>query len=198
MKKYIVEFIGTAVLTLAIIGSITTGAGFMSPVIAGLTLAIIVATMGSISGAHVNPAITLGLLSIRKIEWKEAIFYILAQFAGGALALIITRLHAVALPAITSDFSWIFLCAEFIGTLIFAFGIASIALANDQVAAASKAPFVIGGSLAVGVMLAISLGSNAILNPALAFGIGSLGIAYVIGPVVGAVAGMWLYKALKA
>lgn len=198
MKKYIAEFIGTAVLSLAIIGSIVDGAGFVTLLTVGITLALLVATIGSISGAHVNPAVTLGLLSIKKIGWKEALIYIIAQFAGAALALILVRLHGTALPAIDYSFSWVSIIAECIGALVFTFGIASIVLAGDSVKADSRAPFVIGGSLTLGATIAVGLGSNAILNPAVAFGIGSLGLAYVIGPVVGAVAGMWLYKVLKA
>lgn len=198
MKKYIAEFIGTAVLSLAIIGSIVDGAGFVTLLTVGITLALLVATIGSISGAHVNPAVTLGLLSIKKIEWKEALVYIIAQFAGAALALILVRLHGTALPAIDYSFSWVSIIAECIGALVFTFGIASIVLAGDSVKADSRAPFVIGGSLTLGATVAVGLGSNAILNPAVAFGIGSLGLAYVIGPIVGAVAGMWLYKMLKA
>ncbi|MDQ5912556.1 MAG: hypothetical protein QG568_771, partial [Patescibacteria group bacterium] len=153
---------------------------------------------GFISGAHVNPAVTLGLLSIKKIEWKEALVYIIAQFAGAALSLILVRLHGTALPAISYTFSWTSIVAEAIGALIFTFGITSIVLASDSTKAESKAPFVIGGSLTLGATIAAGLGSNAVLNPAVAFGIGSLGLAYVIGPIVGAVAGMWLFKVLKA
>lgn len=197
MKKYIAEFIGTAVLTLAIVGSIVNGSGFVTLLTVGITLALLVATLGSISGAHVNPAVTLGLLSIKKIHWKEALTYVVAQFAGAALALILVRLQQVALPTIEFMFSWESLVAEFIGTIIFTFGIASIVLGHDSGKAEAKAPFVIGGSLTIGATLAAGLGSNAILNPAIAFGIGSFGFAYIIGPVLGAVAGMWLYKVLK-
>lgn len=198
MKKYIAEFIGTAVLSLAVVGSIVNGAGFVTLLTVGIALGLLVATIGFISGAHVNPAVTLGLLSIKKIEWKEALTYIVAQFAGAALALILVRLHETPLPAIDSTFSWISIVAESIGALVFTFGIASIVLASDSTKAESKAPYVIGGSLTLGATIAVGLGSNAILNPAVAFGIGSFGLAYIIGPIVGAVAGMWLFKALKA
>lgn len=198
MKKYIAEFIGTAVLTLAVVGSLVAGAGFVTFLTVGITLGLLVATLGFISGAHVNPAVTLGLLSIKKIEWKEALVYIIAQFAGAALSLILVRLHGTALPAISYTFSWTSIVAEAIGALVFTFGIASIVLASDSTKAESKAPFVIGGSLTLGATIAAGLGSNAVLNPAVAFGIGSLGLAYVIGPIVGAVAGMWLFKVLKA
>lgn len=198
MKKYIAEFIGTAILSLAVVGSIINGAGFVTLLTVGITLGLLVATIGSISGAHVNPAVTLGLLSIKKIEWKDALAYIVAQFAGAALALILIRVHGIPLPQIVSDFSWVSAVAEVIGALVFTFGIASIVLASDSTKAESKAPYVIGGSLTLGATIASGLGSNAILNPAVAFSIGSLGIAYAIGPIVGAVAGMWLFKVLKA
>lgn len=197
MKKYVAEFIGTAVLTLAIVGSFAVGAGFTTILTVGITLGLVVATMGHISGAHVNPAVTLGLLSLKKIHWKEALFYILAQFAGAALALVLVRLQRVAFPSLDSDFSWTSLVAEFVGTMIFTWGIASIVLSHDSHKSESKAPAVIGGSLALGATLATGLGSNAILNPAVAFGLGSFGIVYVVAPILGAVAGMWLYKALR-
>lgn len=197
MKKYVAEFIGTAVLTLAIVGSVTVGSGFVTLLTVGITLALIVATIGNISGGHVNPAVTLGLLSLKKIQWKEAVFYILAQFAGAALALVLVRLQKVNFPAPDSIFTWTALVAELIGTMIFTFGIASIALSHDSAKVESKAPFVIGGSLTLGATLALGLGSNAILNPAVAFGLGSFSIVYAVAPIIGGVAGMWLYKALK-
>lgn len=198
MKKYIAEFIGTAVLTLAVASSLITGAGFVTLLTVGITLALLVAIFGSVSGAHVNPAVTLGLLSIKKINWKEALIYIVAQFAGAALALILLRLNMSPIPPIEHGFSWPSIVAEFIGALIFTYGIAFIVLAEDSVKATSCAPFVIGASLMIGATLAVALGSNAVINPALAFGIGSFGISYIIGPILGGVAGMWLHKAMKA
>jgi aquaporin Z len=197
MKKYIAEFIGTAVLTLAIVGSIVNGSGFVTLLTVGITLALLVAILGSMSGAHVNPAVTLGLLSLKKINWKEALFYIIAQFAGAALALILVRLHETEVPALDLAFSWITLVAEFLGTLVFTFGIASIVLAHDSHKAEGKAPFVIGGSLMIGATIAAGLGSNAVLNPAVAFGIGTFGLSYIISPILGGIAGMWLFKVLR-
>lgn len=197
MKKYTAEFIGTAILTLAIISSIAQGAGFVTVLTAGIALSIIVAQFGGVSGAHVNPAITLGLLSVRKIAWKDAIGYIIAQFAGAALAMILVRLQGMSIPTIDATFSWTALVAEVIATLVFAFGVARAVSISDATIAASRAPFIVGGSLTVGVSIAIILGSNAVLNPAVAFGIASFGIAYVVGPILGAVAGFWLEKVLR-
>jgi aquaporin NIP len=153
--------------------------------------------LGSVSGAHVNPAITIGLLSIKKINWKDAVGYVLAQFAGAALAMILVRLHGVSMPSIEASFTWTGLVAELLATFVFAFGVARIVSMEDTASASIKAPFVVGGSLALGVTLAVILGSNAVLNPAVAFGITSFGIVYVVGPVIGAIAGFWAEKVLR-
>ncbi len=195
MKKYIAEFIGTFGLTMAVLGSVSVG-GLPTMLIAGITLGLFVATIGHVSGAHINPAVTIGAWSLKKINNTDAAIYILAQFAGAALAVLLAKFAGAAVTlAVGTSFSWVGLVAEIVGTIIFTFGIASIVLSKDSAErTAARAPFVIGGSLTLGASIAVALGSNAVLNPAVAFGIGSFGWAYIIGPVIGSVAGMWLYK----
>src|SRR5947209_81963 len=56
----------------------------------GLALLIAIYTIGKVSGAHVNPAVTIGLASVGKISWPDALRYIIAQLVGatlGALAI---------------------------------------------------------------------------------------------------------------
>ena len=196
MKKYIAEFIGTFGLTLAVLGSLSAQGSLPTVLIAGITLGLFVATIGVISGAHINPAVTIGALSLKKINLTDAVLYILAQFAGAALAMLIGKVNSLG-GLLASGFSWASLTAEFVGTLIFTFGIASIVLSKDsEDQKSNRAPLVIGGSLTLGASLALALGSNAVLNPAVAFGIGSLGIVYIIGPIIGSLSGMWLYKLL--
>ncbi|HEX7593679.1 MAG TPA: aquaporin [Anaerolineae bacterium] len=52
----------------------------------GLTLMIMVYALGAISGAHVNPAVTLGLALGSKIKWNTAVVYWIAQLVGTAIA----------------------------------------------------------------------------------------------------------------
>ena len=56
-----------------------------------LVLFMIVMTIGSISGAHVNPAVTLALLALRKIRPNDAAVYILVQLAGGVAGALMTK-----------------------------------------------------------------------------------------------------------
>src|SRR4051794_32362294 len=93
---YIAEFVGTLVLVLAITGFVSASS-FASldllglGVVHGLALMGIVYTIGSISGAHVNPAVTLALLAIRKITGRDAAFYIGAQALGGVCGALLAR-----------------------------------------------------------------------------------------------------------
>ncbi len=83
----IAEFIGTFGLALAVLVSLN---GYLplvpTAVVAGATLVLFVLTIGAISGSHINPAVTIGLLSVKKIELSEAFGYIVAQIAGALTA----------------------------------------------------------------------------------------------------------------
>ena len=93
MKKYIAEIIGTFALVFCGTGSMTineiTG-GDVTHVGIGLTWGFIVIAMiyalGDISGAHLNPAVTIAFAYAKKFQWKEVPKYILAQILGGLLA----------------------------------------------------------------------------------------------------------------
>ena len=62
---------------------------------------------------------------------------------------------------------------------------------------ASMSGIVVGASLLIGVTLGAILGVGGILNPAIAFTIGAFNVAYVLGPIVGAVVGAQAYKFLS-
>ncbi|MBI3696807.1 MAG: aquaporin [Acidobacteria bacterium] len=189
MKKYLAEFLGTFALALAVGLSLAGKFPVPTPVVAGLTLGICVYTMGAISGTHINPAITIGLLAIRKISVKDAVAYLVAQFAGAALAMAVGRAF-VAPAALTVVDSGATFGAEALGAFWLAFGVASVVYGKAPAAASG---LTIGGSLLLGITLAAA-GSNGVLNPAVALGIGSLSIAYVVGPIGGAVLAMLLYR----
>jgi aquaporin Z len=90
MKKYIAELIGTFVLVFGGCGSAVLAGeniGFLGVSIAfGLTLLTMAYAIGPISGCHINPAVTVGLLVSRKMDPRDAPGYIVAQIVGGILA----------------------------------------------------------------------------------------------------------------
>jgi glycerol uptake facilitator-like aquaporin len=145
--------------------------------------------MGAISGTHINPAVTLGVLAIGKISVKDAVIYWVVQFAGGLLAMVVSGTIAPRTPLTVIDNGMVFL-AEALGTFVLAYGVASVV--HDK-APGGAAGLTIGGSLLVGISLAATQ-SNGVLNPAVALGIGSFSWTYIVGPALGGVAAMVLYR----
>ena len=91
MKKYLAECLGTAVLTLLGCGTaVFVGCGEPAGVFAtaaafGLAVIAMAYTIGSISGCHINPAITLGVALSGRMSWKDACGYWIGQFIGGII-----------------------------------------------------------------------------------------------------------------
>ncbi len=185
----VAEFVGTFGLALAVLASLNGYLpGVPTAVVAGATLVLFVLIIGRISGSHINPAVTIGLLSVKKIELSTAAGYIIAQAAGALTAWVAMNSlldgTLVAQVAATGDYRTFF--AEFLGALIFGFGIA--AAVHWKLKGFDQA-FAIGGSLTLGILFA-SVAANGILNPAVAISIESLSWAYVLGPIVGLILGM--------
>lgn len=91
MKKYLAECIGTMFLTLLGCGTaVFVGCGEPAGVAAtalafGLSVVAMAYTIGGISGCHINPAITLGVVLSGRMSWKDAGGYWVGQVLGGIL-----------------------------------------------------------------------------------------------------------------
>jgi aquaporin Z len=90
MRKYAAELVGTFVLVFGGVGSAVLAGGrigFVGVSFAfGLSLLAMVYTIGPISGCHVNPAVTLGVLLTRKMSLADAALYVFAQISGAIFA----------------------------------------------------------------------------------------------------------------
>lgn len=193
MNKYIAEAIGTFALTLAVGLSLTGEFPVSTPILAALTLGLFVYSVGHLSGTHLNPAVTIGAWSIKKISNEDAIAYLIAQFFGAAAAL--TLISTMATPvALTASTDVMIGVAEAIGAMFFAFGIASVVYGKTP---NQLSGIVVGGSLLLGIAFATLLGSNGLINPAVAMGVKSFNLMYILGPIIGAVVGMQAYKYLR-
>lgn len=193
-KKLLAEFIGTFSLTFVVLlSSATDKFPIPTPVFAGLTLGLFVYFIGNISGCHINPAVTLGLLSIKKIEVSEAVRYIIAQVAGAILALMVMNTLGADVTGQSFLKSKYVFVGEIIGTALFTFGIASVVL--GKITSGIKG-VIIGSSLLLGASFAVMIGAPGFLNPAVALGTNSLTITTLLGPIIGSIVGMQLYKYL--
>lgn len=150
------EAIGTFVLTLV---AVLASSYFMLPLYVGLTLVVMVLAIGAISGAHINPAVTFGLWSMRKLKTILVPFYWAAQFLGAMAAVVLLGSLSGGSFAILfghfMDFSWGIFALELIGTAIFLFGLGTVVSRSD-LQTTGKA-IGIGMSLMIGLVATNSL-----------------------------------------
>ena len=191
------EFLGTAILALVVLGLLNSqiGYSFFAPLGIGLALAVLVLVFGKISGPVLNPAITIGLWTVRQFSALRTVTFVLAQLLGAIAAF---ALYSY----LKGTDTWVnnatgyrpeVLVAEVVGTAIFSFGFAVAILNRYSLEAKAVA---VGGAFTVGMIVA-SLGAIGFLNPAVALSaqVWELG-TYVLGPVLGAVIGFNVYTLL--
>ncbi len=186
------EFLGAGILSSVVLSMVArTSFPFFAAAGAGFTMLLLVIAVGDVSGAHANPAVTLGMWTLKKIKTEQAVVYIAAQMLGGLVAwklgqyLLNTNLVNLA----TTKFDWRVFVAEAVGAMIFGMAIAGATYKNLT---GLQRAALIGTGLFLGILVA-SLGSNGVLNPAVALGIRSWNFAYITGPIVGVVVGMNVY-----
>jgi aquaporin Z/aquaporin NIP len=214
----VAEAIGTFILVLTII-STAIGATLAKPVAGvpygslavplagGIALAIGVASLGHISGAHFNPAVTLGLAVNRRLPWLYVPVYVVAQFVGAVLAALVawgilgSSARSVAdlgatFPAAGVS-SWSVFLAE--GVVTFLLTLVIMSVATDDRVPRGIAAIAIGWALSAAIFISGPV-SGAGVNPARA--IGPMIVAakftdwwiYLVAPLVGAVLATTLYQ----
>ena len=192
IQKYVAELVGTFALTLAVAMSISVGFTIGTAAVASLTVGLFVYTVGGVSGAHFNPAVSIAMVSLKKLSNKDALVYIIFQVVGALLAILVVTEIGGAAPELVAENTMPVGIAEAIGTFILVFGVSSVALKKIDNDASG---LVVAGSLFLGLMLA-GVMSNGILNPAVAIAFGSVSWMYMLGPVVGGIVGAQVYNYL--
>ena len=215
LKRSIAECIGTLILVFIGCGTVCVLGGDLLGIAAafGLAVTIMIYTIGSVSGCHINPAVSIALCVAKKFPVKDTAAYCTAQFIGASLGagLIILVMGMDALtsgglgmtaPAVgISVFQAVL--AEFIGTFVLMMVIMGVAV--DRRAVSGFAGLAIGASV-LAVILVIGKISGGSINPARTFGPDLMALIlsgsdalwttfpiYVIGPILGAVCAALLY-----
>lgn len=197
IAQVLAEFLGTAILMAIIlaVGKSNVGIPYFVSLAAGLTIAVGTVVFGAVSGAHFNPAITLGLWTARRIRALKAVAFIAAQLLGAAIAYLLYSYLVNTTLQNAGEYNPRILIAEAVGTFVFSLGWAAVVYRKLE---GGKAAFAVGAALIVGILVA-SIGSAGLLNPAVALGAHSwVWGTYVLGPVLGAVIGFNLYALLFA
>jgi aquaporin Z len=174
------ELVGTFFLTLVAL----TVAPPTTAYAVGLTLLVFVYSIGGLSGCHINPAVTVGLVASRRFPLLEGVIYIVAQIGGAILARWVGGMDLVG--KLAEDYQSASIGAEFIG---FAILMLTVAATTENKVSKSGSGIAVGGALLGGLLL-----SNGILNPAVAIAMGEgLSPALWITPISGIVFG-WLFS----
>ncbi len=188
MTPFLGEVIGTAMLILlgdGVVANVvlkkTKGASSGWIVITmgwGMAVFVSVFMMGPISGAHINPAVTVGLAVAGKFPWTEVPAYLLAQFLGAALGAALVWLHYRPHFAVTddADAKLAVFCtgpairnasaaftSEFIGTFVLVFAVLYLATPEVGLGALDALPV---GFLVLAIGLSLGGTTGYAINPA--------------------------------
>jgi len=178
MNKYIAEFIGTFFLVLTIgCTGIGASAGVIAPLAIGAALMVMVFAGGHISGAHYNPAVTLGVLIRGKLKTADMIPYWIAQCVAAAVAAIVVSKILRAGVAVTPIAPKLgpALLAEFLFTFALVYVVLNAATAEGT-SGNSFYGLAIGMTVMTGAFAVGDISGGA-FNPAVAIGISILGIS---------------------
>lgn len=222
MKKFVAEFIGTFWLVLGGCGSAVLAAGFPNVGIGlagvalafGLTVLTIAYSLGHISGAHLNPAVTIGLWAGKRFDAKNVFPYILSQVAGALLAAAVLYFIVTGNGSSIGNFAangygehspgnysmMAAILTEFVMTFMFLIVILG---ATDERAPKGFAGLAIGLALTLIHLISIPV-TNTSVNPARSISqalfVGDWALAqlwlFIVVPVAGAAAAGAVYKIL--
>lgn len=222
MKKYIAEFIGTAVLTLMGCGTAVflgcgDTAGVLGTAIAfGLSVVAMAYCIGGISGCHINPAITLGVALSGRMGWKDACGYWVGQFLGGiaGAAILFAIVAATGAPGamgnpeglgtngVANAGGNLGAClVEVVGTFVFVLMV--LGATDEKKGAGNLAGLAIGLTLVLVHLVCINLTGTSVnparsLGPALFVGGEALKCVWVfiVAPLVGGALAACTWKAI--
>ncbi|PKU69166.1 aquaporin NIP1-1 [Dendrobium catenatum] len=212
LHKIIAEIFGTYFIIFAGCASVivnkSTKGGVTFPgicVVWGLAVTVMIYSVGHISGAHFNPAVTISFATCRRFLWKQVPAYIAAQVLGSTLASGTLRLlfggwreHFPGTIPTGSNVQSMVL--EFIISFYLMFVVSGVA--TDNRAIGELAGIAVGATVLLNVGFA-GLISGASMNPARSLGPAIVGNryesiwVYMVGPICGTITGAWAYNLIR-
>ena len=171
----------------------------------GLAIMVMIYATGHLSGAHINPAVTVAFTSTRHFPVRDAVAYIPSQVAGAVAGAAVLRLAWEGTPAnlgatVPSVGVGAALAYEFVMSAFLMFVV--MAVATDNRAIGATAAIAIGGTVALDALFGGGV-TGASMNPARSFGPALLASEwtdfwiYLLAPVTGALAGAFLYSLVR-
>lgn len=204
VRNVVAELLATLLFVFTIVGAVNADST-LAPIAIGFTLMVLVYATGHISGAHLNPAVSLAVLIRGAIGVTDFVSYVVAQLIGGALgALLALAIWPAAETAVEfAPGTGAAFTAEAVVTFILAFVVLNVATSKDN-DGNSFYGLAIGGTVTAG---AIAVGgiSGGGFNPAVALGLAVHGEfawsnmwVYAVAPLVGAALAAIAFRLLNA
>lgn len=201
VRNALAEALATFLFVLTIIAAVNSG-GVLTPLAIGFALMVLVYATGHISGAHLNPAVSVGVFLRGGMRVVDLFSYITAQLFGGAVAaLVSTSVWPAGEGAMVVELGPAFL-VEALFTLILVWVVLNTATA-ESTEGNSFYGLAIGATVFVGAATVGSISGGG-FNPAVALGLSVSGHfawsslwIYVVAPVAGAVVAAVLFRALN-
>lgn len=207
MKKLVCEFVGTMMLVLLACGiAVATEVHYLGTALAfGLVVVAMSYTIGSVSGCHINPAVSFGMALAKRMSWKDFFEYVIAQLLGAITGAAILGLILQSYSALgantyngTGTTVWIALLVEIILTFVFVLTVLNVTDKKDNGHATG---IIIGLTLTLVHLFGIPFTGTSV-NPARSFGPALLqgGTAlnqlwvFILAPLVGALLASLFYK----
>src|SRR5215207_264335 len=191
VRASIAEFLGTFTLVFVGIAAVASGQGVVVAALGhGLVLCGIIFAYGYISGAHVNPAVTAGLLVGRQITIERAVYYWIAQLIGGVVAAVLANIlipngatDGQTIGSLTANSVWMAALFEAVLTFLLVSAVYQAAVFGKlgPLAALAIGLTLAGAILAGGTYTGASLNPARTLGPAIVAGDFSYVVPYLIG-----------------
>jgi aquaporin NIP len=209
-RRYVAEALGTALLVAFGAGSVMTDAitgGALGPVGIAATFCLVVtaliACLGHVSGAHLNPAVTLAFWSMRRFPAREVPPYVAAQCTGAVAGALMLRAALGPVANVGATVPHVSIAVAFGVELAFSFVLFLViaAVATDPRTPAAVAPFVVGGTVGLcalqGALTGASMNPARSLGPALVSGDLHALWLYLVAPLLGAALGALAYQFVR-
>lgn len=174
-RRAVAEAVGTCFLLLAIVGSgiaadrLTDDAALtllINALVTGAALAAVITAVGPISGAHLNPAVTLAVAMQRGLAWRDVPIYVAAQLAGALIGVVGANLM-FDLPAIDVAQTQRTGLALWLSELVATFGLLTVIWGTVRLHAGATVAAAVGAYVAAAIWFA---SSTAFANPAVTVG----------------------------
>lgn len=210
-RRLVAEALGTALLVIIGAGSVMTDAlsghalGSVGIALSFMLVVFgVIIGIGHISGAHINPAVTIALWSMRRFPTRDVVPYVIAQCVGAIAGVFLLESTLGNVASVGATVPHISTAAAFAVEFAFSFALMFVvaAVATDERVPGGMGPLAVGGTVGFcalqGWLTGASMNPARSLGPAVASGVWTVHWIYWLAPIIGMLAAAQLYEWLRS